>query len=54
VHSTCSCGSDIVALFLEPKADFANCLGICRRIDCFNAKTIAGGELLSLTPTENP
>ena len=46
-HSTCECGSDIVAMFLTDKADFADCIGVCRKVDCYRARVTAGGELLS-------
>ena len=37
VYSACSCGGKLVALFLEPKADFTNSILICNRVDCHNA-----------------
>ena len=47
VHSTCDCGSNIVAMFLTQDADFSDCIGICQRVDCHQAHVTAGGALLS-------
>ena len=46
VFSSCSCGGDRIALFLDKNADFANCILICNRIDCFNAEIQFNNELL--------
>ena len=49
VFSTCSCGAKIIALFLNNKADFSDCIGICSRVNCNNSAVQSRGELLSLT-----
>jgi hypothetical protein len=38
VFSPCSCGGNLVALFLDKKKDFTNCILVCNRVDCFNAQ----------------
>lgn len=48
VHSPCGCGGDLVALFLTPEASFTQCIGVCDRVDCVNAKVISGGELITM------
>ncbi len=52
VHSACSCGGDIVSIFLAPQADFSNCIGLCNRIDCHNGKLIEAGKLISMNLEE--
>jgi len=47
-HSPCECGGELTALFLTPAADFADCIGVCNRVDCVNAKIISSGEMVSL------
>lgn len=49
VFSTCSCGGRIMTLFLNQRADFANCIGICNRVDCPNSVVKSEGELLFMT-----
>jgi hypothetical protein len=46
VFSKCSCGGDLVTLFLDNDADFANCILICNRIDCFNAEIKYNSEII--------
>lgn len=46
VFSHCSCNGDLVALFLDQKADFYNCILICNRIDCFNAEIKYNNEVV--------
>jgi len=38
IYNECSCGANLVAMFTTPKADFANCIGICQRIGCLHAE----------------
>jgi len=40
VYNECSCGADLVALFSEPKPNYANCIGICQRIGCLNSEIL--------------
>ncbi len=40
VYSECSCGAELVAMFSEPQADYANCIGICQRIGCLNSEIL--------------
>lgn len=49
VFSTCHCGARIMTLFLNPRADFTDSIGICGRVDCTNSVVKSEGELLSLT-----
>lgn len=49
VFSPCNCGGEILALFLNNKGDFSDCIGICNRVDCNNAAVKSEGELLCLS-----
>jgi len=49
VFSTCHCGAGIMTLFLNPRSDFTDSIGICGRVDCTNSVVRSEGELLSLT-----
>jgi hypothetical protein len=51
-YATCSCGADLTALFLTRDASFADCIGVCNRIGCINARFITSGELISETMLE--
>jgi hypothetical protein len=46
VYSACSCGGDLVALFLNEKPDFTNSILICNRVDCHNAQIRLHNELV--------
>jgi hypothetical protein len=48
-HSPCSCGANLVTLFLSPNKDFSDCIGICNRVDCTNSKIMESGKLISLS-----
>lgn len=52
VHSKCSCGGDIVALFRTAECDFAESLGICNVVGCSNAHIIENGELTKISRSE--
>ena len=45
VYNACPCGADLVTLFTTPKANFANVIGICRRIGCLYAEIISGRDM---------
>ncbi len=45
VYNACPCGADLVTLFTAPKANFANVIGICRRIGCLYAEIISGRDM---------
>lgn len=49
IHSPCSCGANMVALFLSSDKDFSDCIGICNRVNCPNAKILESGKLISLS-----
>jgi hypothetical protein len=49
VFSPCSCGGDIVSLFLNDHADFSDCIGICNRVNCSNAAVTSDGDLMGIT-----
>jgi hypothetical protein len=51
-YATCGCGADLTALFLTCDASFADCIGVCNRIGCINARFITSGELISETMLE--
>jgi len=40
VYNECTCEAELVALFTEPKPNFANCIGICQRIGCLNSEIL--------------
>lgn len=48
-YSPCSCNGQRIALFLDLKVDFYNCILICNRIDCFNAEIKFNNEILYYT-----
>ncbi len=52
-HSPCICGADMIALFTTPAANFSDCIGVCNRIDCPQAKIINSGELIALSMVES-
>lgn len=47
VYSKCSCGADLVALFLKKEKDFHDCIGICTRVNCFNSEIKSSSDLLT-------
>jgi hypothetical protein len=51
-YATCSCGADLTALFLTREASYADCIGVCNRVGCINARFITSGELISETMLE--
>lgn len=52
VHSKCSCGADLKALFLTKEQRFADCVVICNRVDCYNSSIIEGGDIISASMME--
>ena len=46
VYSQCSCGGELVALFLDEKPDFTNSLLICNRVGCHNAQIRLHNEMV--------
>ena len=46
VYSQCSCGGSIIALFGGQHPDFANCMGVCNRVGCYNATIKHGHEFM--------
>jgi len=46
VYSSCSCGGDLIALFLGEKPDFTNSILICNRVDCPNAQIRLHNEIV--------
>jgi hypothetical protein len=49
VFSTCNCGARIMTLFLDQRADYSNCIGICNRVNCANSVVKSEGDLLFMT-----
>ncbi|MFH1194964.1 MAG: hypothetical protein V1720_04590 [bacterium] len=47
VYSQCTCGADLITLFSTNNKDYGNCIGVCSRVDCFNAEIKTQGELLA-------
>lgn len=45
VYNLCTCGASLVSLFLSPKAEFSNCIGICQRIGCMHSEIKSNREL---------
>jgi len=48
-YAPCSCGGNLTALFLAPGGDFADCIGVCNRVNCVHAQITQSGDLLSLS-----
>ncbi len=49
VYSSCSCGGKILALFTTSKLEFANCIGICNKVDCVNSQLINEKQLITIS-----
>lgn len=47
VFSTCTCGGNLVALFLDNTSDFTNSVLICNRVDCHNAQIRLHDEIVN-------
>jgi len=48
-YAPCPCGARLITLFLSPRADYSNCIGICNRVGCVNAEVKREGELIVLS-----
>lgn len=46
VHSACSCGGDVVALFTGRDGGFTACIGVCDRWGCPRSRIICNEDLL--------
>ena len=46
VYSSCSCGGDLITLFLDEKPDFTNSIMVCNRVDCTNAQIRLHNEMI--------
>ncbi len=46
VFSNCSCGGELVTLFLDQKSKFANSILICNRVDCQHAQLRFNNEVV--------
>ena len=46
VYSKCSCGGDLVALFLTNKLEYSSCVGVCTRVNCFNSEMKSSSEII--------
>ncbi|MHC1777570.1 MAG: hypothetical protein AB9834_19385 [Lentimicrobium sp.] len=53
VYSTCSCGGDLITLFLDDKHDFTSSLLICNRVDCNNAQIRFHNEVINYDDSGN-
>jgi hypothetical protein len=51
-YASCGCGAELTALFLTREASYADCIGVCNRIGCVNARFVTHGELISETMLE--
>lgn len=51
-YADCTCGGEMLAMFLDSSADFTSCIAICNRVGCGNAGLTYGDELLSQTYAE--
>jgi hypothetical protein len=47
VYAPCSCGGNLIALFLTKECHFNDVLGICNRVDCKNFRLVQSGELIT-------
>lgn len=47
VYGPCDCGSEYLAIFTAAGGDFADSIGICRRVGCPRAHLVRSGELVS-------
>lgn len=45
-YADCTCGGDMIAIFLNKDADFGNCIAVCNRIGCTNAGITYADEIL--------
>jgi hypothetical protein len=53
VYSACTCGGDLVTLFLDKKPDFTNSILICNRVDCHNAQIRLHNEVVNYDDSGN-
>jgi hypothetical protein len=53
VYSVCSCGGNLVTLFLNDKNDFTSSLLICNRVDCNNAQIRFHNEVVNYDESGN-
>jgi len=53
VYAPCQCGGDLIALFPDEKADFANSIGICNRAGCYKSQLILNNELVPMASLED-
>ncbi len=52
LYAACQCGGELIALFTTPEKDYAHCVGICNRVDCFNGEVKSGGDMMSFSMLE--
>lgn len=50
--SPCACGAELIALFTTREKTYADCVGVCNRVDCENSQMIVADELVSLSMLE--
>ena len=53
VYAPCPCGGELIALFPDEKADFANSVGICNRAGCYKSQLIINNELVPMASLES-
>lgn len=46
VFSNCTCGGELITLFLDQKTDYANSLLVCNRVDCQHAQIRFNNEVV--------
>ncbi len=46
VYQPCSCGGQLVTIFMDERINYSNCMLICNRVDCFNAELRFHDELV--------
>jgi len=49
----CTCGGELVTIFLDKSYDLTNCLCVCNRVGCHNAEVQAGSMHLTYTKIEH-
>ena len=52
-YGPCTCGGELVTIFLDKDADFSNCIAVCNRYGCPHAEVRRGDELRRYYMTED-
>ena len=52
LYHPCSCGGQLVTIFMDETINYSNCILICNRVDCFNAELRFHDELVHYDSTD--